>query len=189
MAETGDFEWDRALMEAHAVRNLSVAALNLCAGIVCGWVAGKYVSTDLLIAVLKDLWVVQAVLAAAVVSLIYRLQSDAAIVGHLSALQRSRLDRIVRVKAGRLWVLFLLIAVSAALARIADVVPSVYHQRVVAGAAVTFMISTALFCLYLPSMWNELRSFVTQLSAEKEAASRREAHLKRVGDGMGAACR
>ncbi|MBD9368872.1 hypothetical protein IB242_09280 [Xanthomonas sp. XNM01] len=153
----------------------------IVAAVLCASLSTRFLSVAELGAVLKEMWIVQAVLATAVVSLIYRLQSDLAAVGHLTPLQRSRLDGMVRVKSRRLWVLFLAITVAGALVRIADPVSSELLKRWLVAGGAGLMVATLLYCFYLPGMWNELRGFVTLLSAEKAADDRRRTELKRLG--------
>lgn len=129
---------------------------------------------------LTDSWIVQAVLVTAIVTLIYRLQSDIASLSGLQSIQRVRLDAMVRRKAVRLWSLFFCIAVCALLPRLLSAVTNSAWNTVLYSLAIFGSIASALYCLYLPGMWNELRSFLTALVAEREKRERQLKELERL---------
>lgn len=183
MAATSNPEWDRSLMPQGVVKNMLVALSIFVTSALIAFLAAKHADVNVVINLLKELWVVQAVLATAVVSLIYRLQSDTSMTGNLTSAQRARLDAMVQIKSRRLWCLFVAIAATTFLARFSAVVP-MPTQRWMTIAATILMVGTTLYCAYLPSMWNELRKFVTLLSAEKEAAERRNRELERLGGNL-----
>ncbi|WP_313178931.1 hypothetical protein [Stenotrophomonas sp.] len=165
-------------MRPGAARNIWAFLAISGSSAAVAWAAYRFADAARLVAVLKDMWVLQGVLVTAVVSLIYRLQSDVASLAGLGAAQRSELDSMVRTKSLRLWVLFVLIAISALLPRVTDGFPSFVAQIAAFSLALSFF--TAAYSAYLPSMWNELRTFVTALVAERERQDRRKAELERL---------
>ncbi len=178
MVAAGGSDRNRPLMKLGVARNLWAFVAIGGASAAVAWAAYRFADAAKLVAVLKDMWVLQGVLVTAVVSLIYRLQSDVASLAGLGAAQRSELDAMVRTKSRRLWALFLLIALSALLPRVTDGFPNWTHQIAALSLALCFF--TAAYTAYLPSMWNELRSFVTALVAERERQDRRKAELERL---------
>lgn len=180
MASACSGAWCSPPVNSGVARNAGISAAIWLFAITAACVALREVSVASLLALLEDLWILQAVLVTAVVSLIYRLQSDLASVAGLKAGQRARLDSMVKRKSRRLWLLFLLIAVSALLPRSASVLVE-EGQIFVAFAGLALMVATAAYCFYLPAMWNELRQFLTSMVAERERKERRLKELERLG--------
>lgn len=179
MATQCSRDWHSSPVNVSAIRNSLIFAVILSCALLACWGAEKFVRQDALLRLLHDAWIIQAVLVTAVVALIYRLQSDLAALAGLNAAQRSRLDAMVKLKSRRLWSLFFVIALSALLPRVAVVMTPIAQARLL-HFAVVLMVMTALYCLYLPSMWNELRRFLTNLVAERERRERRQKELERL---------
>jgi len=171
---------DSSTVSSNAAKNISIISAALAAGATAAYLAGTFLKTNAWAALLKDTWIIQGVLVAAVVALIYKLQSDIASLAGLSSLQRMQLDDMVTVKSRRLWMLFFAIALSALLPRIADAIAEGVVQYRVLFAATTLQTTTALLCCRLPGMWQELRRFTTALIAEKERKARQQAELERL---------
>lgn len=165
-------------MNPGVARNLT--AFLTIAGVAAfvAWASFRFADPVRLVSLLKDIWILQGVLATAVVSLIYRLQSDVASLAGLGAAQRAELDAMVRTKSTRLWLLLVLIALSALLPRLVDAIPE--SGRFIAAASLALSFVTTAYAVYLPSMWNELRLFVTALVAERERQDRRQKELERI---------
>lgn len=167
-------------VNTNAAKNITILSAAVGAGAVAALMAGSLLLASAWEALLKDTWIIQGVLVAAVVALIYKLQSDIAGLAGLSALQRIQLDDMVTVKSRRLWMLFFAIALSALLPRVADAMVEGAAQYRVLFAATVLQTSTALLCCRLPGMWQELRRFTTALIAEKERKARQQAELDRL---------
>lgn len=162
-----------------ARKNLRVSMLIWIASIGSAATLRAYVSQEVLHSILLNIWIVQAVLVTAVVTLIYRLQSDLAAVANLDSLQRAMLDEFVSKKTLRLWVLFFMFAVSALLPRVMDVAPPRAVPSLT-SISIVLAIATALYCLYIPSMWNELRRFLAEAASRNEALERQRRELERL---------
>lgn len=161
-------------------RNVLVSLLIFSAGAFGVFAARKWGTAEAVAKILVDGWIVQAVLVTAVVTLIYRLQSDIASLAGLQSMQRVRLDAMVRRKALRLWGLFFAIALSALLPRLLSAVTVDSVRSVLLELSLFGAIVSALYCLYIPSMWNELRTFLTALVAEREKKDRQTKELERL---------
>lgn len=178
MAATSSGKGHHSLMSRGIARNLTAFVAIAGGSAAISWAAFRFADADKLVVLLKDIWILQGVLVTAVVSLIYRLQSDVASLAGLGAAQRAELDAMVRTKSFRLWLLFVFIALSALLPRIADGLPG--WTRLIGALSLGLSFATAAYATYLPAMWNELRNFVTALVAERERQDRRKAELERL---------
>lgn len=172
--------WNSVQVNTGAAKNLvamlAIAAAATAAGILCI----QFADRDLLQTALKDAWFVQGVLVTAIVALIYKLQSDIATLANLNARQRASLDAMVRKKSARLWSLFLTVALSAVLARFSSAVQVEPASTILTFLSAVMMVGSALSCIYLPFMWNELRRFLTGMVAEKESREKVEKEIKRL---------
>ncbi len=171
---------DSPTVNTNAVKNIAILSAAIAAGAVAATLAGRYLQPSAWEALLKDTWIIQGVLVAAVVALIYKLQSDIAGLAGLTSMQRIQLDGMVTVKSRRLWMLFFSIALSALLPRIADAMTAGIAQNRVMFSATVLQLTTALLCCRLPGMWQELRRFTTAMIAEKERKERQQAELERL---------
>jgi len=167
-------------VNTNATKNILLLILVLTTGLATGVIASQLLSDRGLEALLKDTWIIQGVLVAAVVALIYKLQSDIAGLAGLSSIQRIQLDDMVTVKSRRLWALFFAIALSALLPRVAGAIAEGAAQNKLLFSATVLQTTTALLCGRLPGMWQELRRFTTAMIAEKERKSRQTAELERL---------
>jgi hypothetical protein len=173
-------DFDPAIVNANAGKNLIATSATVALGYGAASAASKFMPVDAWNALAKDTWILQGVLVAAIVALIYKLQGDIAGQAGLSSLQRAQLDRVATTKSQRLWALFFAIAVSALLPRIAEAMSGSAAQVPLLFAATLLQTTTALLCLYLPGMWQELRRFTTSMIAEKERKARQQAELDRL---------
>ncbi len=167
-------------MTPDVVRNLLLSILIIGTSIAIALVSSFGQSTKQLQDVAGNLWVLQGVLVTAVLTLIYRLQSDIATLANLNSIQREKLDEIVRVKSSRLWLLFVGIALSAFLPKLAPSLETSFFRPAALFISIFLMCSTTLYAFYLPRMWNELRRFLTDKIADREAEERVQAELDRI---------
>jgi len=126
-------------------------------------------------------WPLFAVLAGAVLALVYRLVSDTAGVGKFTRAQRYELEKIVRKKTWKLWFLFALILLPLGLA--IGIQYLAFGQMLASKIAIGVSIAGLIFfCAYVPSTWLDLRSYVAQMDLQKnqdEAARDVVSRLKR----------
>lgn len=173
-------EEDRWHVTASALRNLLIVAVAIAGSVSCAiWFLNHALAADIR-SVLIDAWPVQGLLGGAVLALIYKLQSDTAGVKGLRRAQQHLLDETVTRKAGRLWALVVMIALPVLLARISDHFAQPSVEKLVLGSAMVFALLSTALCLYLPSMWNELRRFSSELVARQQREDRRQSQLDRL---------
>lgn len=180
MATTRHSHINSSAVMTSAAKNIFILSAAVAAGLVTAFSAATFLQISSWEALLKDTWIIQGVLVAAVVALIYKLQSDIAGLAGLNSLQRVQLDDMVTVKSRRLWMLFFAIALSALLPRIADAMGGGVGQSRVLFSATVLQTTSALLCCRLPGMWQELRRFTTAMIAEKERKARQQAELDRL---------
>ena len=180
MASTRHSHIDSSAVMTSAAKNIAIMLAAIAAGVLAASSAAALLQVSAWAAFLKDTWIVQGVLVAAVVALIYKLQSDIAGLAGLNSLQRVQLDDMVTVKSRRLWMLFFAIALSALLPRMADAMGAGVGQNRVLFSATVLQTTSALLCCRLPGMWQELRRFTTAMIAEKERKARQQAELDRL---------
>ncbi|WOB47915.1 hypothetical protein NYR97_11475 [Xanthomonas hydrangeae] len=169
-----------AAVSSNSLKNFLLLSAALTTGALAGYVGMAYLRVSAWEALLKDTWIIQGVLVAAIVALIYKLQSDIAGLAGLTSLQRIQLDEMVTVKSRRLWALFFAVALSALLPRLASAIADQTSQSRLLFAATALQVTSALLCGRLPGMWQELRRFTTALIAEKERKARQQAELDRL---------
>jgi len=182
MATSRYSDIDSSAVSTNSARNILLLAAAVATGVLAGAAGAAFLRTDAWAALLKDTWIIQGVLVAAVVALIYKLQSDIAGLAGLTSLQRIQLDDMVTVKSRRLWMLFFAIALSALLPRVAGAMADGVGQSRVLFLATALQMTTALLCGRLPGMWQELRRFTTAMIAEKERKARQQAELDRLAN-------
>lgn len=180
MATSRYIHLDYTNVNNNAPKNIALLFAVMALGFGCGLASSKFLSTSSWESLLKESWIIQGVLVAAIVALIYKLQSDIAGLAGLTAMQRAQLDSMVTVKSRRLWALFFTIALSALLPRIATAMPEGVMQNRVLFLATFLQTVSTLLCFHLPGMWQELRRFTTAMIAEKERKARQQAELDRL---------
>lgn len=149
-----------------AVRNLGVSVIVLAAA-----ASAAHYSGAIWIAV-SNLWSIYLVLAGMVATLAYKIYEVGFVKG-LSERQTQQLKSIARAKVKRLWGLFALLMVAAALCKVAD-----EHSKWI-QKALTFSASAAtmFFFAFVPSMWKELQDFLVEAKRHEEAIEARKAYL------------
>ncbi len=111
-------------------------------------------------------WPVFAVFAAAVLALLYRLISDTASVGKFTKQQRYELEKIVRKKSWKLWVLFVMILLPLGLAIVSQYL-TIGQMAATAVALATAVAALLFFFAYVPATWLDLRAYVAEMDIEK----------------------
>lgn len=161
------------------------------AAIISGWAASWFLESARMVDirnVMRDIWAVQGILVGAVLALIYRLSTDTASVKGMNSSQRRKLDEMVTRKSRRLWLLVACIVLPVFLARIDDKFEVEAISAAVLWSAIALALFSSFLTFYLPSMWTELRRFVTSLVVQAEQDERIKADLERLrgkdGDGV-----
>ncbi|WP_143597389.1 hypothetical protein [Stenotrophomonas maltophilia] len=112
------------------------------------------------------LWPLFAIFAGAVLALLYRLFSDTSSVGKFTRSQRYEVEKIVKKKSRKLWLLFIMILLPLGLAIIGQHIP--IGQHLAASVALAIAVAALLFFFaYVPATWLDLRAYVAQLDVEK----------------------
>jgi hypothetical protein len=160
-------------MSQGTARNVVVFVLAVAVSAAAGWLAATHMPATDLRASLQDLWPVQTVVSTAIAAFIYRLISDTALLKGLSSKQRRTLDSVVSLKLKRLWWLFGLVVLGGILCRVpAKLVVHVDAAAYYGVTGATVLLSV-LLALWVPSMWNELRRFLSDALDLQEDEERR----------------
>lgn len=167
-------------MSTSALKNFLLSLAIVVASVAIAAISMNVQEVKSIVVILSDLWVLQGVVVTAIVTLIYRMQSDIAGLVGLNAYQRARLDEIVRVKARRLWIQFFFIALAAALPRVILAIDSEVGQKAALFFTIFIFSASLSYAAYIPSMWNELRNFISERIAEREEEAERKAEIERI---------
>lgn len=167
-------------MSTSALKNFLLSLAIVVASVAIAAISMSVQEVKSIVIILSDLWALQGVVVTAIVTLIYRMQSDIAGLVGLNAYQRARLDEIVRVKARRLWIQFFFIALAAALPRLILAIDSEAGQKVALFFTIFIFSASLFYAAYIPSMWNELRNFISERIAEREEEAERKAEIERI---------
>lgn len=173
-------ERDRWLMSIGVARNMVVLLLAAAVSVMAASWFVRNASAESIRDVISELWVVQGLLVGAILALIYRLSSDTAGIKGMKAAQRRLLDEMATRKAYRLWALAVLVVAPAVLVRISDRFESPQISDALLWVAIALGVFSTTMAGYLPSIWNELRRFVTQLVADNERDERTRAQLSNL---------
>ncbi|NJB93176.1 hypothetical protein [Xanthomonas arboricola] len=166
--------------EGAGKNSLILAFVVLVAGAV-GWCVFAKVPLREARSLMIALWPVSAIVASLVTAVLYKLVSDTAAIGKLSWRQRFELDKIVKRKVAKLWLIVTALILPLIAAHISGFFgETLWASRLVAGA---FGVATAaLLCaaMYVPSVWLDIRGFIIALDVEAAHLERTRSSLEQL---------
>lgn len=162
--------------------NRTLANLVVSAGIVGASVAMPFflfplVSPADVLSLISKTWLLISILLTATFALKYKL-FDSAYVKGLNKKRQHRLRTIVADKTRRLWLLIFSLITLLLLSAVPNdwfaLKLKIWHAHLVVSL---FAANILFFCVFVPAMWSELRSFQVAAKAKEDELAAREAYL------------
>ncbi|MCE4352207.1 hypothetical protein LYZ86_23880, partial [Xanthomonas hortorum pv. cynarae] len=146
-----------------AARNFLVILAVLAASATCAVLCVQKFDVAQIRALIVALWPVSGLLSGAALALLYKLLADTASTGKLDRRQRYEIDKIVRGKVVRLWLLVAAVIAPLAFALLNAHLGVGNGKQFFIGAVGLSVASTLFFFLYVPATWLNVRDFNAEL--------------------------